>query len=96
MKIPNKISYNGISYRVKEVEKLDGERNWGRTSFKYNEIHLERELPIDKKEQTFIHEMLHVAFDNTGLEWENKKEERYVRAWADNIYGILKQNKLLK
>lgn len=95
-KIPVSISYNGITYKVKEVEKLDGESNWGRTSFKNGEIHLEKQLPQDKKEQTLIHEMLHIALESTGLDWDRKKEETFVRAWSNNIYGMLKQNKLLK
>ena len=96
MKIPKTVKFLGIEYKVGLVEKLDHEDNWGRTSYKYNTIDIEEKLPKDKIEQTFIHELLHIAFNATGLDWDRKKEEKYVRAWADSVYGILKENNLFK
>lgn len=96
MKIPKKIHYNGIDYPIKLVERLDGEQNWGRTGFKHPHIALEQDLNSQKREQVFIHELLHIAFDHCGLDWNRDKEEVAVRVWANNIYGILKDNKLLK
>ncbi len=96
MKIPKQIKYNGIVYPVKIVEHLDAETNLGRTTFKRPAICLERDMPVAVQEQTFIHELTHIAFRSVGLDWDYKKEEQAVNAWSQNIYGILKDNGLLK
>ena len=96
MKIPKSIKFNGIIYPVKEVERLNGEQQWGQTTFKVPSISLERDLHPLVKEKVFIHELLHIAFLATGLDWDNKKEETAIHAWENSIYGILKENNLLK
>ena len=96
MKIPKTIHYNGIDYPVKEVERLNGESAWGLTTFKHPGICLESGLSKQRKEEVFIHELMHIAFDHCGLEWDSKKEENAVRVWAKNMYGILSDNGMLK
>ena len=98
MKIPNKIHFAGFDYGVKTVEKLDGEENWGRTTMRDRKIFLEKGMDIQNQEETFLHELLHIAFRHT-LGWEklpDDMEEKMVKAWSMNIYGILKDNNLLK
>ncbi len=96
MKIPKKIHFSGFDYEIKEVAKLDGSENWGRTQLDQGVIFLEKEMSADKKEQTFIHELLHIAYRHTFSETDTEKEEKQVKAWSMNIYGILKDNGLLE
>lgn len=96
MKIPKKIHWNGQTFVVKYVPNLDGGDSWGKTSLSSLEIHLENQMHQQKKEQTFIHELLHITFRGSGLDWKNDEEERAVKTWAINIYGMLKDNDLLK
>lgn len=98
MKIPKKIHFAGFDYKVSIVKDLDGGDNWGRTLQGKGTIHLEKDMSQDKQEQTFIHELMHIALRHT-TGWEKlttDEEERLVKAWSMNIYGILKDNKLLK
>lgn len=98
MKIPNNIHFAGFDYKVKQVTKLDGGENWGRTELGEMLIFLEKGVNIQKKEETFIHELLHIALRHT-TGWQklsSDDEENLVKSWSMNIYGILKDNKLLK
>lgn len=98
MIIPKKIHFAGFDYKVQEVEKLDGDSNWGRTTMRDRQIFLEKDMNTQNKEETFLHEIIHIALrHSTG--WEklsNDEEEKLVKAWSMNIYGILKDNNLLK
>ena len=98
MKIPKKIHFSGFDYSIQEVEKLDGGDNWGRTMMGDKKIFLNKNIDIQCKEETFIHELMHIALRHT-MGWEQletNQEEKLVKAWSMNIYGILKDNNLLK
>ena len=98
MKIPKNIHFCGFDYKVALTDRLDGGDSWGRTDTHALTIDIEKNMPAQKQEQTFIHELLHVAFRHTQG-WEKiatEDEEKLIKAWAMNIYGILKDNKLLK
>lgn len=96
MKLPKKIRFLGIDYTVEFVDKLDHEDNWGRTSYKTNTIRIEEELDPQRQEEVFIHELFHLACNATGIEWNRKQEEQFVDTIGKNMYGILKDNNLLK
>lgn len=98
MKIPKNIHFAGFDYTVEEIEKLDGEDSWGRTMMKDRTIFLEKSMNKQNKEETLIHELLHIALrHSTGREkLSHDEEEKLVKAWSMNIYGILKDNNLLK
>lgn len=98
MKIPKKIHFSGFDYKVRFEKDLEGGEIWGRTTAKNQEIVLEEDVHLQKQEQTFIHELMHIAFKHTNG-WEKfsgDEEERMVKSWSMNIYGILKDNNLLK
>lgn len=98
MKIPKKIKFSGFTYKVRFEKDLEGGETWGRTTPRNGEIVLEKNMNICLQEQTFIHELMHVAFKHTQG-WQKlsgEEEENMVKAWSMNIYGILKDNKLLK
>lgn len=96
MKIPKKIHFCGRNYSVKEQLGLDGDRNLGTTMLDKGQILIEEDIPQEAKEETFIHELLHIAYYHSGDILSHEDQEKIVKAWAKNIYGILKDNNLLK
>lgn len=97
MRIPKKVHFAGFDYSVTFTKRLDGGDSWGKTDTHSQEIQLEKDMPKNRQEQTFIHELMHIALRHT-TGWEKltlDEEERLVKAWSMNIYGILKDNKLL-
>lgn len=72
-------------------------KHGGRTTPKNQEIVIEEDMHRQRQEQTLIHELLHISFKNT-TGWEklsSDEEEKLIKAWSMNIYGILKENNLL-
>lgn len=97
MSIPNEIHFAGFDYTVEEVEKLDGGDNWGRTMMTDRKIYLNKDIDKQNKHETLIHELLHIALRHTmGWEKLDDREETLTKAWSMNIYGILKDNNLLR
>lgn len=96
--IPNKIHFAGFDYDIEEVDRLDGRESWGRTQTDIQKIFLEKGLSYEKKVETLIHEMLHIALRHTnGIgDLTEKREEEITRSWSMNIFGILKDNGFLK
>ena len=97
MKIPNKIHFAGFDYDVEVVEKLDGEDTWGRTMMGDGKIFIEKKLSNQKKYETLIHELIHIAYRHTAhSQLDSKQEEELMKPWSANVYGILKDNGFLK
>lgn len=98
MTIPKNIHFCGKDYAVIEVDHLVSDDNaLGKTSFKKNTIEIEKRLPQQEKYEILIHELLHIAFSHVAWEQlDDKVEENIVKPWSRNIYGILKDNNLLK
>ena len=96
MKIPGKIHFAGFDYPIEEVEKLDGQENWGRTEIGDCKIFLEKGLNEQKKLETLFHELIHIAYTHTAYtQLDKNQEEQVTKPWARNIYGILKDNGFL-
>lgn len=98
MKIPKKLKVGSHTYTV-TIAKGDGElsepKYWGKTDYKNCSINLKSEIPKSKQEETFIHEILHICFDQAGIERPEPEEEYLVNSIANQLYQILKQNKLI-
>lgn len=98
MRIPKKLKVGGMEYKViqgyifKEVDLM------GQAAHNQNEIRLADKEPhnsqtynIQKKEECFIHEMLHAidcVYNN------NATDEKTVDRLSQGIYQVLKDNKL--
>ena len=95
MKIPKTVHFCGIDYEIVEIDDLDAGENWGRTMIGQGKIFLDKKSIQAKKEETFLHELIHLAYHATTNELDNKMEERIVKAWSFNLYGILVDNNLL-
>lgn len=96
MKIPKEIKFMGCRYQISEVTHLDNGDAWGRTDLNRNKIFLESEIPEDLKQEVLIHELMHVAYKHTSNILTDEQEESVISPWSANIYGILKDNNLLR
>ena len=96
MKIPKKIHFCGRDFEIIELDNLDAGDNWGRTEMGESKIFLDKRMSQSKKEETFLHELMHLAYRATSNELSHKTEEKIIKPWSTNLYGILKDNNLLK
>ena len=96
MKIPEKIHFAGFDYDVEIIEDLDGNESWGRSTITKQKIFIEKDMAPNKQFETLIHELIHIAYRHTFNEMDSNKEEKRMKAWSLNIYGILKDNNLIK
>ena len=104
MKIPKKIKILGYYWEVISDEKgksviYDG-NCFGSTHLGMQKIfieHLERTTQ-QLREQSFLHEILHAIWWQTGLgkrkDVDNKLEEEIIHPLAQGLYQVLKDNKL--
>lgn len=86
------INIAGISYTVEPFE-TDVDRNlMGRLAYDTAQIYVRKDLPIDKKYETLLHEVLHAVYMNAGLQ-QGDDEEKIVTALSSGLYQFLKDNK---
>lgn len=93
MKIPTKIKIGGHVFKV-EVKEID-KNECGETNFLTGTISIEKRLPQSVKESTLIHEIICHAI-NTTFTGESHLAHAYMDSVAEQIYQVLKDNKLLK
>lgn len=98
MKIPKKIKVGSYEYSIDMVKgrnELTEPKYLGKTKLEDLKIYIDSDLPQSKQEETFIHEVLHVCFDQAGIKRSEDEEEYLVNAFANQLYPILKDNNLL-
>ena len=91
MKIPKKVKVGGITYKVNEVESVEGpseDKCWGRITYSKSEIRLLNKLEKKQKELTLIHELVHALFTHCNIEQDENKVELISTA----LYMIIKDN----
>ena len=92
MKIPNKLNICGFEYTI-EIREIDDSDLWGQHNLNKCRIIIANDVVSkQKKEQTFLHEILHAidAAVGTGL-----KEEQVI-ALSRALYQVLNDSKLFK
>lgn len=92
--IPEKVKVVGIDYKVeyKPVVKIYGSKDYtGSCNFDESIIQILDELSDDKKEQTFIHELVHAIFKEAGYD---EQDEDMVNRLGIVLYQVLKDNDL--
>ncbi|SEP56994.1 hypothetical protein SAMN05216232_0189 [Virgibacillus subterraneus] len=92
--IPNKINVAGVEYDVSEVETviIDGSTNYaGSCSYSDSRIEVLNSMVPTKKEQSFVHELLHACFHEAGF---NEQDEDVINRVSNVLYQVLKDNKL--
>ena len=104
MKIPNKIKVSGHVYTIEFTKHKSEERgrgNWGKTMNEDKRILIDSEIPKSQKEETFLHELLHVCMHTSRVAYDlddkaQLTEEQIVMRLTEPLHQILKDNDLLK
>lgn len=71
---------------------------YGLAQFSEQRIYIDTDLCTSRErvEETFLHELLHVALYNTGIDkLIGKNEETLVQGVGQALYGIMKDNGML-
>ncbi|WP_077616759.1 ImmA/IrrE family metallo-endopeptidase [Caenibacillus caldisaponilyticus] len=90
--IPKKVKVAGIDYEIREVEGiLERFSTLGQINYHKGIIELDSSLCQTRKEQTFIHELLHACFREAGYE---EQEEEMIDRVSSVLYQVLKDNNL--
>lgn len=90
--IPNKVKVAGIDYEVREVEELDFDpMHLGDCIYQQSLIRIKQGMSKDKKEQTFVHELLHACFHEAGFD---EQDEDTINRVAIVLHQVLKENRL--
>jgi hypothetical protein len=89
--IPSKVKIAGIEYEVKEKFGLEQKHGlMGHVLYSMGEIELDDRLHKDRKEQVFVHEVLHACFYEAGY---TEQEEDMINRVSAILYQVLKDNK---
>ena len=93
MKLPSKIKIGGHWVTVIEADNpiLDDQVKNGKQDYNNLIIEIKKDLPDTRKEQVFLHELMHFVYDMSG---ENPSEE-FVERTSEWLYAVLKENDLL-
>jgi Zn-dependent peptidase ImmA (M78 family) len=90
--IPEKVKVAGVEYKTELVEKMEERFNLlGQILYTRGIIHLSNDIPQDRREQTFIHELLHGIFHEAGYE---EQDEEMINRVGIVLYQVLKDNHL--
>lgn len=94
MKIPKKIKGYGVNYLVIQKKNLrDKEGKWdGLILHRKKEIRIEKLQHHSDREETLLHEILHLICREERIKMPEKEIDRI----SKSLYSVLKDNKLLK
>ena len=88
--IPNNVKVAGIEYRVKEKFGLEQQYGLlGQVLYSLGEIEIDDRMTEDRKEQIFVHELLHACFYEAGFE---DQDEDMINRVGKVLYQVLKDN----
>lgn len=80
----------GVNYKVAEVKGLAKEHGiLGQILYDELLIKIDADLPQDRKEETFIHEVLHGVFFEAGY---TEQDEDMINRVGKVLYQVLKEN----
>lgn len=92
MPIPLQVNVAGIDYTVHYKEGLLRTYNlMGQVLYAESRIDIDSSMSKTKKEQVFIHELVHAMFKESGYE---EQDEDMVNRLSIVLYQVLKQNDL--
>lgn len=102
MKIPRNIKIGGFNWEVKQSGEISTESStFGSTHTQKQKIFIDPTETQQKKEQTFIHEVMHAIWWQVGLNTRYKGEQKHmeeeiVDAMSHGLYQVLKDNNMLR
>ena len=92
MPIPLEVHVAGIDYTVHYQDDLMRTHNLlGQVLYAESRIDIDSSMSDSKKEQVFIHELVHAMLNEAGYDEQN---EEIVNRLAIVLYQVLKQNDL--
>ena len=97
MPMPSRLKIGGFWFPVRcdpaDKDFLDSHQAVGRTSTFPRQVLIDASVDLPRRQETLIHEVLHLASGNSGLrETWAKKEEEYVNRLALSLHQILTDN----
>ena len=93
MTTPKRIRFMGYTFRVvQETEHTEDEERYGLIDYRTQTIQLNRNTSDERKQETLVHELIHLVLDFTKVELE----EDDVGRLGHGLYAILKENGLLR
>ncbi|MDF1510585.1 ImmA/IrrE family metallo-endopeptidase [Robertmurraya sp. DFI.2.37] len=88
--VPEKVNVAGIEYSVKNVKGLSNNHDkMGVVRYGTAEIELDADMSQERKEQVFVHEMLHACFFEAGY---TEQDEDAINRVSAILYQVLKDN----
>lgn len=90
MKIPKKLKIGGHQFTVKEVKDYGA---MGSTETRKNLITICEDAPQTQKESTLLHEIFHCINTTFGSDMVSHS---LLDSFSEQLYQVLKDNKLLK
>ncbi|MGN7284324.1 ImmA/IrrE family metallo-endopeptidase [Shouchella rhizosphaerae] len=88
MNIPSKIKVGGVEYTVEEL--TDDPESIGLCLYDSLIIKVDPRLKMQKKQQVFIHELLHACFHEAGY---IEQDEDMINRLGKVLYQVLMDNK---
>lgn len=95
MKVPSKFKFLGLEFKVKLVPIIDQSQPnvVGRTDMTNQIILIQKGMPRQSIELTFLHELTHVVFSQMGidkfLKMDSEAEEIVVNAFSNGFYELI-------
>lgn len=90
--VPKSFKIFDVTYKVKQLKKIDAEDSWGEHDFSTHTVKIKRDLNDIEKERTFFHEVLHCALEQ--LSYHNlSDDEKFVDQLANALHQIIKTSK---
>lgn len=92
MPIPLQVNVAGIEYTVQYQDGMMRNHSLlGQVLYPESTIDIDSSMSQSKKEQVFVHELVHAMFNEAGYE---EQDEEMVNRLAIVLYQVLKQNNL--
>ena len=90
--IPERVKVAGVTYEVKQVSNLLLNYDLlGQAHYLNSEIQIDSSLSDERKEQIFVHELLHAIFKESGYD---EQDEDTINRLAITLHQVLKDNDL--
>ena len=91
--LPEKVKIGGMTYTVKEVVGLEQKHGiYGHILYGFCEIEIDNRIADDRKEEVFIHELIHACLNEAGYTDQSEMEDM-VNRLALVLHQVLKDNK---
>lgn len=90
------VKVNGLNYAIRITDvplssDLDGE-----SLLSDCQITIRADMPTQRQQQTFVHELLHIVLEGEPIgSGRTKRDEEFVTRVSNTIFSVLEENKLL-